>query len=295
MSMPRDPVFVTSEPSHNLIPTAGNAIWFPLHDSSLLPGVPSLPTMAEVGTPSGSKWGTAGLYTFQTTNTTNVLNALDDDDDRYMDGVLSLVSMTGHLIVAFDVSYTDAPGGTSCVWWYGRNSIPASALALSITSSEGPQFLARGRGNSAGTSTTTNLTATSGTWTQFKNQGRFSAVLGIRPTTSVLVDVELRLGNGSLSAIYTGTDIDVVQASLSGTHPPGANTGITMADFGGLTFGGRNASSVGTYDNFWGRGGTNVGRVGNFQARKYATYSSTRVTEKLAKMLARPRDFVLED
>ncbi len=292
--MPRNPAVYNGSSRHRRIPLAGSAIWFPTLDDLLTAGISGLPAMTEVGTPSGSKWSTDGLYTFQTTNTTNALNALDDDDDPYMDQVLSLIGMEGQRIIAYEASYTDAPGGTSCMFMHGRNSVGASALGFAITSSEVPQFIARGRGNSAGTGTTTNLSATSGTFTQFKNQGRFAVVLGIRPTSSELVDVELRLGNGTLSALYTGTNIDVVQAGLSGTHPPGWNSGITMEDFGGLTLGARNASSVGSYDNFWGRGGTNVGQLGNLQARSY-DYDANLVGDVLAQMLAHPHDFVLLD
>lgn len=295
MSMPRDPVFVTSEPSHNLIPAAGGAVWIPLHDDSFLPGITGLPTMTEVGTPSGSKWGTAGAYTFQTQNTTNGLNALDDIDDLYLDQVLSFVGMQvgEQRIIAMELSYTDTPSGTACIFCYGRNAEGQSGYALSITTSEGPQFLRRPK-NGGSSGTTENINVSSGTFTQFKNQGRFAMVFGITVASASTVDLELQLGNGTLSAVYAETGIDLL---LTGGTPPGVADGISMSDFGGLTLGARNAASIGTIDNFWGNSasGTSVGKIGNFQARKYTTYSATRAAEKLAKMLARPFDFVLED
>lgn len=293
--MPRNPAVYNGLSRHRRIPIAGSAIWFPMLDDLLTAGIDSLPTMTEVGTPSGAKWGTDGLYTFQTTNTTNCLNAQDDDvDGLYMNQVMSLIGMEGYRIIAMEASYTVDPAGTSTIFFYGRNSIPASAYGFAITSSEAPQFIARGRGNSAGTGTNTTLTASSGTFTQFKNQGRFAMVLGVRPVSASTVDVELRVGNGTLSALYTGSAIDVIQSGVSGTHPPGAYDGITMSDFGGLTLGARNSSSVGTNDNFWGRGTASVAQIGNFQARSY-DYDVDLVGDVLAQMLAHPHDFVLLD
>lgn len=292
MTMPRNPVFFTGEPSHNLIPAAGSALWHPLHDSSLVPGIVGIPTLTKtvVGSVNAGEWSTPGLYTFPVNNggagNTVSFNALDTDPELLMDSQLSLFGMTigQHYLTALQASYVAAPDGNSTLWCYGKNTT-ASFYALELTSGEAPRLNRRGKGATGGTGTP--LTAQSGTFTSFKNQGVFSLVLGLRPVSATAVDVEMRMGNGTLSAHYALSGLDMTVTD--GSAPPGVSGGILMSDFGGLTLGARGTST--TPDNFWGRGAGNTGQIGNFSARKFNNYDANRVTNALAYMLSRQRDF----
>lgn len=288
MSMVRDPLFRVGEPAHNLIPSAGGAVWYPLHDSLLAAGIADLPALAELGTPSGAKWGTSGMYTLPEANTDCALNAVEDEDDLFLSSHLSLYPATldAHYIIALDASYVAAPSGNSALWSWGKDTGTASLLGLDITSGELPRFNARGKDSSA--TTNQSLTAQSGTFAAFRNQGIFSLVLGVRMVSASAVDVELRLGNGTLSAHYAASNVDVLNAGTGGTAVPGISGGVTMGNFGGLYLGCKGAASP---TNFWGRGAGNTGAVGNFSARRFPTYSASRVADALAFMVARKRDF----
>lgn len=288
MSMPRDPLFRVGDPAHNLIPPAGGAIWYPLHDSLLAAGVPNLPTLVELGTPHGSKWGTAGMYTLQAANTTNALNVLDDAEDLVLNSQLSLVGMQAgqQFIIACEASYVAAPTGNSMLWCFGKNTGTASFYGLQISAGEAPSLAYRGK-NSSGSSTVT-MTAQSGTFASFRNQGVFACVLGVKPLDARYVDLELRLGNGTLSAYYTSTASGDMHAT-AGDAPPGISGGVSMANHGGLTLGSHMGAVAA--DNFWGNGAGNTGAIGNFAARKFNSYSATRVAKTMAFMLARKRDF----
>lgn len=294
MSMVRDPLFRVGEPAHNLIPSAGNAIWYPLHDSSLMAGIAGLPTLVETvtsGAASGAAWTTPGLYTFPANNgTTNdvVLRAIDDDEDRLLDAQLSLYGMAAgqQTIIACEAAYTAAPGGTATLWCYGKQSGSTSFYSLSITSAEAPQLAYRGKSSSGQPNRA--LTAQSGSFGQFRGQGIFAVVLGIRPTDGQYADLELRVGNGTLSAYFAATGVDMW--ATGGTAPPGISGSTTAAQFGGVTLGAR-LGSAGAPETWWGRGAGNTGAVGNFAARRFGSYSAARVADTLAYLLSRKRDF----
>lgn len=290
MSMARDPLFRVGDPAHNLIPAHGGAVWYPLHEALLTAGVAGLPALTELGTPSGSKWGTSGAYTFPTANTDCALLAADDATNLYLSSQLSLYpgAVDVHIIIALDLSFSVAPSGSSTLWSFGKYST-ASLIGIDMTASEVPRFVARGKGASSGTAVQQNLTAQSGTLTSFRNQGLFSMVVGIRlvdvTSTTAHADVELRAGNGTLSAYYTASNVDV---RGDGSDVPGISGGILMSDFGGLYLGARGATSP---TNFWGSGASQVGKLGNFSARRFETYNAARVTDALAFMVNRQRDF----
>lgn len=287
MSMVRDPVFHVGDPSHNLIPAAGGAVWYPLHDSLLLPGIAGLPSLTELGTPSGSKWSVAGMYTLPAVNTNCALNAVDDAEDLFLNSQLSLYGMAvgEHRIIVMDASYLAAPAAQSMLWSYGLNNSNATLFGLAIDGAEAVKFVHRAK--NAGGATNASTTAMSGTFAAFRNQGIFTTVLGIRVVSASVIDVEMRMGNGTLSAHYAASGIDV---TAGGTAPPGISGGITVALHGGLRLGGRGVTGGGA-DNCWGSGTGNGGAVGNFSARKFSSYSSSRVADTLATVLARKRDY----
>lgn len=295
MSMPRSPVFVTSEPAHNLIPAAGSALWYPARNAG--PGISGLPTLAEVflaplaSNPGG--YGTSGWYTLPTDNggaSGGVgLRAIDDDEDRFLDAVMSFTDMTvgQEWLFACEAQYVEQTA-VGTLWAYGI-AATTSLWALQASTSEVPQFVSRAIG--AGSQTTTSMTAAGGqTLDAFKSQGRFAAVLSVRCVSTYGVDVALHIGNAAVgSGIYTlsGEAIGGV-----GNAPPGAN-GADPATHGGLMIGARGGAS--NPSNFWGNGASNDAAIDNFQARRYSAYSATRAAEKLAKLIARPAEFVLED
>lgn len=296
MSMIRDPLIRSVNNGHNLLPQAGGGIWLPLHNSSFLPGVPNLPTVVETvaaGSASGSKWATKGMYRFPDDNgTTNnvILQCTDDIDDLYLDQVLTLVGAPAHLLICMQASYDAVPSGNSNLFCYGRNSAVDSTTfyGLDITSAEAVRFARLGKG---GTTSTTTLTAQLSGFASLRGNGVFNLSLGIRFTGETTADIEVQASNGTQTCIYTGTGLNMLTAG--GTALPGWDAAFLMAEFVGLALGGRNGASG--PDANWGNGSGNTAEIGNFQARKYATYSATRVADKLAKMLARPRDYVLED
>lgn len=288
MSMPRDPVFHVGEPAHNLIPAAGGAVWYPLHASSLLvSGIAGIPALALTGTPAADPYTTAGVYTFPTNNTDAVLKAEDNAVNLYLSSQLSLYgsAVDSHVIVAMDLSFSAAPTGTATIWGWGRNLSASTLIGMDLTSGESPRFIYRAKGSSAIANPA--FTVSSGTFASFRNQGVFSMVVGIRVVSATNITIELQLGNGTLSALYTLASTDVTDAG-GGSVLPGISDGVTMADFGGLYLGARMTSAL---SNFWINGAANVGAIGNFSARKFATYSASRVTDTLAYMLARKLDF----
>lgn len=295
MSMPRDPSFYTSDPAHNLIPGVGDAVWYPLHDSSLLAGIDLLPALTEIvvsGSVSGAKWGTAGVYTFPTNNggTDKVLlRATDDIDDLYLDSVMSFVGAAAgeHRIICCEASYDTAPSTSATLWGYGRGTATYSYYGFMLNAAEVPRIEIYPRGASG--SQQTSLTAQSGTFASLHGNGVFACVIGFRLITATTMAVELRAGNGTQSCYYASS-ADLNLLVNSGTHPPGHTDGQSMATFLGLSLGARH-SGAGTGDLFWGSGAASTGKVGNFSARRFPSYSSSRVADALTFMLNRKRDF----
>lgn len=293
--MPRSPVVYNGLSRHRRIPVAGNAFWFPLLDDLLVAGIEGVPPLVESGTPSGSKWGTKACYTFATANTDNGLKAVDDIDDLYIDSQLSLIGMEPgqQFITALEASYTAATGSTSSLWTHGKNNGNASLLGLALNSGEVPQLHHRAKDQST-TGTTDVLTEQGGTFVAFRNQGLFALVLAIRPVSASAVDIELRMSNGTLTAHYALSGLDVLQAANGGTALPGHPPGLAMASFGGFCVGHRLSSSD-VVENCWGRGDGNVGKIGNVQGRKYNNADPDLCADVLAQLLAHPHDFVLLD
>lgn len=299
MNMPRNPAVYNGISRHRRIPQAGGAIWYPLLDGLLAPGITDLQPLSEIitsGSAHANKWDTPGMYTLPVANggTDSVLlTAADDEDDLYNNSQLTLQGMAPGLqiIMACEASYTSGPGGNSALWGFGKQTAAATLLSLQISSAEAPAF--HHRAKDAGAAVGDVLNATSGTFTQFKNQGRFAAVFAIKPVSATAVDVELRLGNGTLSAVYTATGIDMTQGTSDVSKLPGVSGGITMANFGGLALGGRNGASA--PEASWGRGAGNTGAIGNWQARRYASTDADLCADVLAQLLAHPLDFVLLD
>ena len=262
MSMIRHPAVYTATPLRNRL-VLGKHFSYRLRDSSDPRGMAGLPPLTKTvtGSESGSAYTDPRLYQFPNDNgnTSSVsFIAQEDEDDLYLDQVLSLYAMEAgeQIIVACDVAFVEQRTTSGAFWSWGK-ATEASQIAFEMTATEVPTFLWRARTSGSGASQ--DLTYVSGdTLTAFKGQGRFSVVTSIIPTSSTLVDIEVRFGNGTLEGLYTYSGLDMSQG---GTGPnPGISGGVTMAAFVGLSVGCNNGASGAQH--FWGRGTTepNVGR-----------------------------------
>lgn len=289
MSMIRHPAVYTATPARNLVPGAGGAVWYPLH-GDFTAGIEGLEPLVEVGTPSGSVWGTPLVWTAQTANTTNGAIAEDDVDNLYNNSQLSLVGMAvgDQFITCLRASYTIQPTGVASLWSHGKQNSTASQIGLNITSGQIPTFQHRSKGQTDGAYSATMTQAGGTAFSALRNAGIFALVMGVRPVSTTEVDVELRASNGTDSVHYTITALDLM-SDVGATELPGVSGGISMANFVGLSIGFRNGAS--SPETFWGHAATSVGQIGDFAARKFATYDADRVADTLASMLARPGEF----
>lgn len=261
--MIRHPAVYTATPLRSKL-VLGKHFSYRLRDSTETRGLAGLPPLTKtvVGSVSASEYTDPTLYQFPNDNgNTNSVAfiAEEDETDLYLDQVLSLYAMEAgeQIIVACDVAFVEQRT-TNGAWWSWGKATTASQVGFSMTSGEVPNFLWRARG-AGGSSVSQDLTYVSGdTLTAFKSQGRFSVVMSIIPTSSTLVDVEVRFGNGTLEGLYSYSGLDMSQGGAGAN--PGISGGVTMAAFAGLSVGCNNGASGAQH--FWGRGTTepNVGR-----------------------------------
>lgn len=267
MSMIRHPVVYTGDPIHNRLPPLGRAFWYKLRDSSEQRGMAELPALTKTvtGSESGSAYTDATLYQFPTDNgNTNTVEwvAEEDEDALYVDSVCTLVGMEAdeQIIVALDIAYVEQATSDGALWALGSFS-SAGHIGFGITSAEAPQLHYRPRTPSGGGSNSTQaLTYVSGdTFEAFKAQGRFTVVTSIHVLSSTTIDVEMRIGNGTLEGLYRyTTPIDVLGAGIN-NHNPGFS-GQTIENFRGFAIGCIANSDTGSTRPF-GRGATNVARI----------------------------------
>lgn len=258
--MIRNPVVRVGPTLHGRLPALGRAFWYKLRDSSEQRGMEGLPSLTKTiftGV-SASEYTDPQLYQFPNNNDTAgsgvTWKAVEDEDDLYLDQVLTLVGIEAdeQIIVACDLAFVEQASAQGFLWSWGTDSTH-SRYGFLISTAEVPQVMVRPR---TGTSVTTDLTTYTGdAFSAFKNQGRFTAVCSIRGLNSTTVAIQLLLGNGTLEGTYTLASLDV---RGDGTANPGISGGSSMANFGGLGIGcGITASS---FDKLWGRGASNVGR-----------------------------------
>lgn len=264
MSMIRSPVVYTGETLHGRLPALGRAFWYKLRDSSEQRGMVELPALTKTvtGSESGSAYTDATLYQFPTDNgNTNTVEwvATEDEDTLYVDSVCTLVGMEAgeQIIVALDIAYVEQATSDGALWALGSFS-SAGHIGFGFTSAEAPQLHYRPRTTSGGSNSTQALTYASGdTFAAFKAQGRFTVVTSIHVLSSTTIEVEMRIGNGTLEGLYTyTTPIDVLGA---GINNPGFS-GQTIANFRGFAIGCIANSDTGSTRPF-GRGATNVARI----------------------------------
>lgn len=300
MSMIRHPAVYTAPPSRSLVPAAGSGIWYPLH-GDFTAGIEGLEALVETGTPSGSVWGTPLVWTAQTDNAANGSLATDDDDNLYNDAQLSYVGAAAgnQYVYAMRASYSDDTGGNSFLFGYGKDSSTHTLTGLYLSSSNVPGFYHRAKSQDTN-GVTSALSAVTSTFVSLQGQGIFELVFSVHVTqvsadltvggATCLVDLLLHASNGTEACVYSASDVDILQYANGGRELPGISGSVTGATMGGLALGGRlNTSAV--MGNCWGRGTGNVAQLGGFAARKFGTYSASRVADTLASMLARPGEF----
>lgn len=294
MSIPRNPLFPLVVPRHNRLPH-GAGLWWPLHGSFVgMPDTPSATEIVVAGSANASKWSADALmYAFPADNggaTNRVgLVALHDDDAgaSTLDQVLTLngAAVGTQVLIACTAWWVDQQTTSGYFWGYGQNTV-SSLYGLSLTTGDKPSFVYRGPDEGAATTLTDGggLTLTGSALESFTRSADVHIVTSLRVTSSTTADVEIRCGNGTSSAAYTGT-------LTSTTSLPGQNT-RTAANHVGLGLGCRPVAGP-SADSFLGKGASpsNSARIGNVCARRFTSYDSGRALQAVVDLLARPDDY----
>lgn len=298
MTIPRHPILATVVPRHNRLPTAQDgAIWVPLHGA--FDSLAYLDDAIEVigaGSASGSKWTANPLfYTLPTDNgngSNDVALLVGHDTYDLLDDCLTLIgaAVDTHIVIAQSVIFGEQADGNGYLWCYGNAAASASFYGIALAqTTESPIFGHRGK--SAATTTNmqvgSGLTLASGTaLTDAGYKGvRVVSTVGIRVTGALTVDLELRFGaaSGGPSSVYTGSiDFAATSSTMPGRDDAATHYGLYIGSRGG---------SGGAADNHLGRGSGHSAAVGNFAARRFASFDSGLVADVLSDILARNGDF----
>lgn len=265
------------------------AVWFLPQDSSNHAGFSVMPTLTEKFMQTGitsnaSAYVTPGWYTLPTDNGGAgggvALIAVDDNSDRRMNVVLSMVGMTSgrHWLIAGKYSHVNSGTDDLQFFDYGAHSTLSSMYAVQVNVAGLLGFQRRGL---AGSQTTTVLTNTSGptAFSDFDGEGEYTVLTSIRAVSTTSVDVEVRIIHSTLgTSVWTGSNLDCTTGGDVATLP-GITAGQTAAEHGGLMIGARMRSVTADYtpERLFGRGASNVGTIGTFQARVHSTYDSARI------------------
>lgn len=266
-----------------------DAVWYPLHGDAVS-AVPTLPTLAFTSAAAGN-WNAQGYYALPSGNNSDVMNS---DNSLALDAVLSMAGMVAgnQWIIAHEMT-TPNHTATGFVWTYGNDGGTASYYALSMINTEVLQLSVRGAGDAAAARVhqwTSNPLALTGT--------RCTIVLSIEAQSATTVLARILKSN-------FGTDSEpedfgysaLLDVRGSGSANPSRNGFVNHA---GLSIAGRpttgwtpaNRLTVSNYGatTLFGNGSGN-GRIGNFQARKFSSYDSTRQAAVMSDLLAKPREF----
>lgn len=291
MTIPRHALLPRIVPRHNRLP-GGSGLWWPLHGS--LVGMDETPTLTELvtaGAAAAGKWtDDALMYSFPADNggaNGVALLAPHNEEDDSIEQVIGLVSAAvgTQVLVGGTVRYGNQLDNGGWWWCYGVNST-YSQLGLSFNTGETLIFQYRAKGASTDTSVTLTLAAGTATSDAAWRDTDVQHVTSIHMTGPLAADVEVRLGNGTLAAHYTGV---ANFADNGGTAPPGRGT-ADSSQHPGLLFGGRLGTGP-TATNLLGKGAGHSARIGNACARRYAAYASGRALQAVADLLARPDDY----
>lgn len=289
--MPRVPLYYQLHPAHNRLPSAGTALWYPLH-GSLQPAIEDTPFAAEAvtGVAAVDKWTrTLFGYGFPSDNGTTNSSAIriadiSDEDDPVVDQVMSLrdLAIGAEIVVVNQMSFVEQDLSSGAIWTYGRNSA-FSGYGLMMTTAEILQLFYRGA-DSSGSSTANFTLSGPVTLTSLKGQGLFSMAVSFRRTGAMTTDVSVALVHPSLG---TSTGSVSVDWNVNGATALAGKGGTSVANYAGVTLGARQGASL---DTFFGRGATNLAFLGNWAARKFAAYDAARLTDTVSSLLLRPAD-----
>lgn len=285
MSIPKYPVLITENTRHGRLPTPGVGFWVPLRAGNFATTSPGLSSATEVG--SGHVAQDSPLrYKFPVGNTTAALRVAHDTSEYLLDSCLSLSTLPedGQVVVAWEAEWGDQQTSGGAFWTYGQSKSDSSYYGVQLAATELPQFVFRAHiSGSVVENTTLNL----GSGTALSDVGWrgtvVRCVLGLRVTSIVncTADIELRFGNGALSAVYTGTaDFDAA-GTPSSPYFPGRND---VAGHPGLIIGAR-MDSAGAYDRKFGNGAAHQAYVGNLHGLRLLEYDASIVSATLADML----------
>lgn len=291
MSVPRNPVFSQITPRHNRLPH-GAGLWWPLHSSLAgMPDTPSLTEIVTVGSAAAGKWtDDLFMYSLPTDNgNTNgvALLAPHDEDDNSIEQVIGLTTAAvgTQVLIGGTARWGDQADNFGWFWCYGINSTH-SQIGLYLNSSETLLLNYRGKQSSNETALTLTLSAGTATTNTGWRGTDVQHVTSLYLSSALTATVEVRLGNGTLSAHYTGT---ATFSDNSGTAPPGRGT-ATASQHPGFMVGGRIASGP-TATQLFGKGAGHSARYGNICARRFTTYDSGYALQAVTDLLARPDDY----
>lgn len=289
MSMIRHPAVYTATPLHNRL-VLGKHFSYALRDATdprRMAGLPPLTKTVDVGSVEyASAYADATWYTLEddTGGAARIVYfvAQEDEDDLYLDQVISLYAMEvgEQIIVAMDLAYDEQGTTSGSLWSFGTVGTN-SFLQFLVTTGEVPNIRVQAKGSSASVSTPLTSVGTD-LFSAFKAQGRFSCVMSMVPASSTTIDVEMLIGNGTLSGRYTATGVDVRQAGTSGTANPGISGTVTMTNFVGLSVGSQGVIG-GPNTTFWGRGAANSAKLDVIHGWR-GTYDASLTAAVLAEM-----------
>lgn len=270
-----------------LVPS--DAVWYPLHGDAVS-AVPTLPTLALTSAAVGN-WNAQGYYAFPSGNTTDVLNS---DNSLTLDAVFSMAGMeAGNQWIFAHEMTTPNHSATGFIWTYGNDGGTASYYALGMINTEVLQLSVRGANDSSAARVhqwASNPLGLSGT--------RCTIVLSIEAQSATTVLARILKSTIGVDATPVDFGYSVpLDVRGAGSANPSRNGFVNHA---GLSIAGRpttgwtpaNRLTVSNYGSstLFGNG-SGTGRIGNFQARKFANYSSTRQAAVMADLLAKPREF----
>lgn len=285
MSIPKYPVLITDNPRHNRLPTPGVGIWVPLRAGNFATTSPGMSSATEVG--SGHVAQDSPLrYKFPVDNTTAALRVAHDTAEYLLDACLSLSTLPedGQVVVAWEAQWGDQLTNGGAFWTYGQSKSDSSYYGVQLSAGELPQFVFRAQGAGTVVENTT-LTLDSGTALSDVSWRAtvVRCVLSVRIASiaNCTADIALHFGNGTLSAVYTGTaDFDAAGTPAT-PYFPGRNGVVAHP---GLIIGAR-MDSAASYDRTFGKGAAHQAYIGNLHALRLTLYDADIAAAALADML----------
>lgn len=261
---------------------ASGLIYYPLHGNANSRNG-AFTNLLETGSPV---WTNEGYLTQPVNNATTALNSRKS---AVHNSVLSLADMLGgeELVIACEARTNGATNVTIQTFWaFGNDGGTHGYYSLHLRSDSGGfNFHSRAKGGTL-QSFEIGMDAALPTIRNITSRLVVVASLEMLAPTSMRLRIAYALQGGSV--LYT-TPTDPINTLLGGTNPPG-DTGST--EHAGLTLGARPTVSYtnavpafGAY--FGGNSTSDQGALGNYQARRFPSYSAARLGTVAQEMLSR--------